>query len=259
MNDAGFLYTLATAIFIGGVCGYLGSLMVAKRMSLVGDAFGHIALPGIALAMVFNFNLSLGALGFLLAGIILIWFLKSMSLLHFETLTGIVFTSALAVSFLLIPHSRLEEALVGNISNIGRNELLIAAAASLLVFFAIRMVYKNLVLAALSEDLAKTEGIRVRRNELVFLLALGAVVALGIKIVGGLLVGALVIIPAAAARHLANNLHSYSCGAAGIGILSAVLGVFLSAVLGLESGVLIILSSAFLFFLVLLVKKIPNE
>ncbi|NCQ02827.1 metal ABC transporter permease, partial [Candidatus Wolfebacteria bacterium] len=71
-----FLFSLITAIFVGGAAGYLGSLMISKRMALVGDALGHVALPGIGLALLLGLNVSLGAFVFLLAGVLLIWFLE---------------------------------------------------------------------------------------------------------------------------------------------------------------------------------------
>ena len=64
-----FILSLISGIFIGGVAGYLGSLMLTKRMALVGDALGHVALPGMGLALLFGFNVSFGAFLFLLLGI----------------------------------------------------------------------------------------------------------------------------------------------------------------------------------------------
>ena len=84
-----FLFSLMTGIFIGGVAGYLGSLMITKRMALVGDALGHVALPGVALALIYGFSVSLGAFPILLLGIILIWLFEMRTKLPMEALTGV--------------------------------------------------------------------------------------------------------------------------------------------------------------------------
>ncbi len=110
------IYSLITAIFIGGAAGYLGSLMVTKRMALVGDALGHVALPGMGLALLFGLNVSVGAFIFLLLGVLLIWFLETKTMLPTETLVGIIFVLSLALGFLITPQPDLLEALMGDIS-----------------------------------------------------------------------------------------------------------------------------------------------
>jgi zinc transport system permease protein len=70
------IFVLLMGAFIGGIAGYIGSLMVVKRMALVGGAFGHLTLPGVALALVYGFDISLGALLLLALGIVSIWLLE---------------------------------------------------------------------------------------------------------------------------------------------------------------------------------------
>ena len=89
------IYTLILTIFVGGVAGYLGSLMVTKRMALMGGALGHLTMPGVALAITYNFDVSLGALFFLIFGIILIWLFEQKTKLPIEALTAVVFAASL--------------------------------------------------------------------------------------------------------------------------------------------------------------------
>src|SRR3989344_2695540 len=96
-----FYLQLITAVLIGIGAGYLGSFMVLRRMSLVGDALSHVALPGIALALLWNFNPFFGAFAALFIATISIWILEKRTELPSETLVGILFTLSLAVGLLL--------------------------------------------------------------------------------------------------------------------------------------------------------------
>ena len=94
-------YGLVAGIFVGFAAGYVGSLMVLKRMALVGDALSHVALPGLALGILFNFNPFLGAFAFLFAGAILTWYIERTTRLFPESIVGVLFVTALAVGILI--------------------------------------------------------------------------------------------------------------------------------------------------------------
>lgn len=190
--------SLITAIFVGGAAGFLGSLMVTKRMALVGDALGHVALPGMGLALLWGINVSLGALVFLFLGILLIWFLGTKTYLPTETLVGIIFVLSLAVGFLITPEQELLHALVGDIAKVSLGDAFISVILSILVMAIMYKIYPKLILASISEDLAIANKVNIKRNNLIYLLMIAIIVALGVKVVGSLLIGALVIVPAAA-------------------------------------------------------------
>src|SRR3989344_5401195 len=111
-----FLYPLIVSAFVGLASGYLGSLMVLRRMSLVGDALSHVALPGLALGLLFHFNPFLGAFGVLFLSIIFIWLIENKTKLPTETLVGIFFTLSLAIGLIITPEPELLEALFGDVS-----------------------------------------------------------------------------------------------------------------------------------------------
>jgi len=249
-----FLFSLISGIFIGGAAGYLGSLMLTKRMALVGDALGHVALPGMGLALLFGLDVSFGAFLFLLLGIFLIWLFEIKTSLPLEALVGVVFVASLAIGFLIVPEPELLEALFGDISKVYFEMTLISAVFSILIFLVINRIYPKMILANISDDLAKNEGIKIKKQNFIYLLSIAAMVALGVKIVGSLLVGALVIIPAATSRNLSKNLKEYSLGSVVLGILSCFFGTFLFKLTGLPAGPLIILTST-LFFLISLILK----
>jgi len=253
--DNQFLFSLISGIFIGGVAGYLGSLMLTKRMALVGDAFGHVALPGMGIALLLGLDVSFGAFVFLLLGIFLIWLFEIRTSLSTEALVGIVFVASLAIGFLIVPELELLEALFGDISKVSFEMSLASVVFSILIFLAVKRIYPNMILANISGDLAKSEGIKVKKLNFIYLLSIAAVVALGIKIVGSLLVGALVIIPAATARNLSKNLKEFYLGSIIFGILSCFCGTLLFKFIGFSAGPLIILTSTFFFLISLIFKR----
>lgn len=246
---------LITAIFIGGAAGYLGSLMLTRRMALVGDALGHVALPGMGLALLWGLNVSLGAFIFLFLGILLIWFLETRTQLPTETLVGVIFVLSLAAGFLITPEPELLHALVGDISKVSLGDALISVILSILVMVIVYKIYSKLILGSLSEDLAIADKVNIKKNNLIYLLMIAIIVALGVKVVGSLLVGALVIVPAAASRNFSKNLRQYSSIAVILGILSCILGILLSKTTAFPAGPLIILTSIFFFIISLIFKK----
>lgn len=250
-----FWLSLITTIFVGGAAGYLGSLMLTKRMALVGDALGHVALPGIGLALLLGLNVSLGAFVFLLAGVLLIWFLEKKTYLATETLVGVIFVLSLAVGFLITPQPELLEALIGDISKTSLADAAISIILSVLVLFMIKKIYSKIILASVSEDLAVAEGISIAKYNFIYLLAIAIIVALGVRVVGSLLIGALVIVPAAASRIISSNMRQYVFWSAFFGILSCILGILLSKIINFSVGPLIILICVLFFGICLVFKK----
>ncbi len=253
--NSNLIYVLITAIFIGASAGYLGSFMILRKMALVGDAMSHVALPGIALAIMFSINPFVGAFLFLLLATFLIWILEAKTTLSTETLVGVLFTASLAVGILIIPDQELIEALFGDISKVNFFDTVASVVFSLLtVFFAFK-IRKQYILGTISKDLARSNGINVDMGNLAYLALVSVIVALGIKIAGTLLTGALVVLPAAASKNMALNFSHFSFGAMIIGALSAALGVFLAGYLDISSGPSIVLVAVGWFILSLIKKR----
>jgi len=250
-----FLLSLITVIFVGGATAYLGSLMIAKRMALVGDALGHVALPGMGLALLLGLNVSLGAFIFLILGILLIWYFEMKTSLPMETLVGVVFVTSLAIGFLIVPEVELLEALFGDIAKVTLRGAILSVVLSFASIFVISMIYSKLVMANISEDLAKAEGVNIKKYNLIYLMLIAVVVALGIKVTGTLLVGALVIVPAAAAKNFSKNLKQYTYGSLAIGAISGVAGMLLYNLTGFPAGPLIVLVSCVFFLISLFLKR----
>lgn len=250
-----FLISLITAVFIGGIAGYLGSLMFTKRMALVGGPLGHLALPGVALALIFNFNILWGAFATIILGIIIIWGLEVLTKIPTEALTGIVFAAGVALGFLFLPMDHAKEAIIGDITNIGRLDMILSIIFSILVFIIIRKIYLKFILIGISNDLAHSEGINSKKYNFIYLMCIAFIIALEVKIVGTFLPVALVAIPASTANNLSNNLKQYSFLSLIIGALSGLIGVILYNITGFPAGPLIILVATCFFLVSLFFKK----
>lgn len=251
-----FLLSLIAGIFIGGVAGYLGTLMLSKKMALVAGPLGHLTLPGIALALLYGFDVSLGAFPFVILGIILIWLFEIRTKLPMEALTAVVFASGVAIAFLFLPIEQAETALIGDITKVGFWDTLSVILMCLFLFLIIKKIYSKIILINISEDLAKSEGMEVKKYNLLYLGAIAIVVALGVKMVGGLLTAALVAIPAATSRNLSKNLFQFSFFGLLFGTISSFLGILLFKIIGFPAGPLIIIVATFFFLISLIFKKL---
>lgn len=253
MEEA-LVLSLLTGIFVGVSAGYLGSLMVLEKMALVGDALSHVALPGLALGILFNFPWFIGAFAFLFASAIMIWYLGRVTKLPYETIVGAMFTLALAIGILIIPQTELLEALFGDITKVTILETAAAVIISAMAVILTRMIYRKLVLGMISEELATSKGIDVNTTNLIYLLLVSLVVAIGIKIVGTLLVGFLVIVPAAAAKNISSDLSKYAVLSASFGAASACSGILFSSYLNLPTGPFVVFSGIVAFVVTIFAK-----
>lgn len=250
-------FSLIIGISAGFSAGYLGSLMVLEKMALVGDALSHVALPGFALGILFNFDPYLGAFAFLFTSAVIVWHLGRVTKLSFETLVAAMFTLALAIGILMIPELELlVEALFGDVTKVSLLDTTVAVIISAVAILLTKIIYNKLVLGMISEELATSTGINVARANLLYLLLVSLVVAVGIKIVGTLLVGFLVVVPAAAARNLSSNLSRYYVLSSIFGAISSSAGILLSNYSNLPAGPgpLVVLSGIAIFLTTVAIK-----
>lgn len=254
ITNTDFLAILLSGIFVGGTAGYLGSLMLSREMTIIVDPLSHLALPGVALALIFGKDVSIGAFLFLFCGTILIWFLEKITKLPTETIIAILFSISLAITFLFLEEEKLHEALVGDISKIGFGEGAIIILVCLFIFFLVQKIYKKFLLISISEDLAWAEKIDLKKYQFLYLLSISAIVALGVKFVGGLLVAGLTALPAASAKNLSKNLKTYKALSLFFGLISAIFGILISKITNFPPGPLIVISSFLVFLLSIIFK-----
>jgi ABC-type Mn2+/Zn2+ transport system permease subunit len=249
------VFSLIVAAAVGVSAGYLGSIMVLEKMALVGDALSHVALPGLALGVLFNFNPLVGGFVFLFVSAVLVWHLGRVTKLSFETLVGATFTLSLAIGILLFPNlETLEEALFGDITAVGITEAVAAVLISVAVIFLTRLIYRKIVLGLISEELAISKGISIAKTNLLYLLLVSLTVAMGIQITGTLLVGFLVVTPAAAAKIISATLSRYLMLSSVFGAISAISGILLSSYFNIPPGPLVVISGIAVFVAVIIIR-----
>lgn len=253
------IYQLLLALLSGSVISTLGVFVIQRRQSLVGDAYSHIALPGAALFLLFNFNPLLGALLALILAAFLINFLQFRTRLHTEVLVGILFSTSLALGLLLIPEAELESILFGDLNRIGKTDFIFGLGAIIVLISLLRRFFKDLVFLTFSETLSEAAGLNLVKLNLVFLLMIGLSVVLGLRVAGTLLVGSLLIIPPATSQLISRSLKSLIGFSAIFGALSAVIGVVLADKFGFLPGAVVIICETTLFLLALVVSKIVNK
>lgn len=252
---AQWLSGLALPVAMGVAAGLAGSFGVMRRMTLASDAMAHVALPGIGLALLLHLNPVVGGVAALVLGAVLIWLVENRTRIPTEAVIGVVFSAALAVGTMVTPGEELLEALFGAQRRPGGVETIVGlTVAAGIVVFLVRARHR-LVLALVSADLARTSGVNVSRLDLSFLVAFVLTVALGLRYLGILLMGSLIIIPAATARHLARSLNSMLATAVLLAVAATVTGILAAPLLRFQTGPIIITVAAGLFLLSLFFRR----
>lgn len=220
--------------------GPLGSFVVWRRMAYFGDATAHAAILGVALALAGDLPVGLGTLAVALVMAVTVATLAARGW-AMDTTLGVLAHSALAfglVAVSLVPGARinLETYLFGDILAVSRGDLGFIWAGAALVVAALVWRWSALLTATLNEDLAAASGLNPDRERLVLVLALALTVAVALKIVGALLIAAMLIIPAATARALARSPEQMAALAALIGAGAVLGGLQLSLRLDSPAG-----------------------
>lgn len=247
-------FIIIAGLLAGISSGFLGSFMVIKRMSLVGDALSHIALPGMAIAAMLGINPMFGAFVFLISAIIGIFVLEEKTENFPEGLVGIFFTASLAVGILITPETEIYESLFGDIGKITVSDSAFIILFSLLLIGVTTLISKKLIKTIISKELAISEGIKTSRMNFIYLLMVGLAVALGIKFLGTLLTGALVIIPALGAKNISKNLQEYFLFSALFGAVSSLLGILIAKALDIPIGPMVIITGVLIFAITSVIK-----
>ena len=237
------------AIAMATAAGLVGCFVVMRRMALAGDALSHVALPGIGLALVLHSHPIFGAAAMLFLGALLVWGLEARARIATETIIGVVFSAALAVGSMITSGEDLIEALFGGAGALSRSEIVFAVVASAAVIGFVVTQRNRLIVRLISADVARTAGINVRLLDLLFLETFALTMALGLRYLGVLLMGALIIIPAATAKRVATGLKSMLMTAVAVAAVSTVIGSYLAARLHRETGPLIVMVATGLFLL----------
>lgn len=262
MLDDFIMRAALAALGTGIAAGLLGCFVVWRRLAYFGDATAHAAILGVALALALGTSALTGVLGISLIMALLLSALAGRQLGH-DSILGVLAHTALALGLVIVSLLQgiridLSAWLFGEILAVGKQDLALIWSGTVLIAALLIWRWQNLLTATLSPDLAHASGISPKREELILTLALALVVAVAIKVVGALLIGALLIIPASAARPLARTPETMAAMAAGIGALSGLGGIYISAQADTPAGPTIICVAAGIFLITLLAGNLKR-
>jgi len=254
MTNTGEIYGIVLALLFAIAAGLVGSFALMKRMLLAGDVISHVALPGLGLAFLFGFNPILGGAATLLLGTLLIWQLQRKTGLAADAMIGVIFAGSVAIGAVLTPKQDLVEALFGKFENLSFWAFLIGVVAVALIIFFVFRFKDELILGLFSPELAAAGGVNLDRQNLYFLLTFSVSVLVGLRFLGALLAGALIIIPATTGRRLAKDLSHFLFISCAVSILAVGSGFALTHFLfpKFSPGPVVVIISAILFLLSLL-------
>lgn len=244
---------LLTAIMVGIMSGIVGSFIILRGMSLMGDAISHAVLPGVAVAYMFGFNILIGASLFGILAAVLIGFVASRSKIKTDTSIGVIFSAFYALGFILISmaesSTNLHHILFGNILAVSDNDIMTIAIVLGVVILFVVAFYKELLVTSFDETYAKTYGLKVQIIHYALMLVLTLVTVSALQTVGIILVVAMLITPAATAFLWTDKLNWMLILSAILGVISSTVGLYFSYTFNWASGPAIVIVAAMLFTL----------
>ena len=254
--EAFFQRALLAGLGVALVAGPVGCFIVWRRMAYFGETLAHSGLFGVGLGLMLGFSLTLGAVATAVAVALLLLLLKRQRQLATDTLLGILSHTALALGLITVglatgASADNMELLFGDILTVTTRDVWIVWGGAAAVLAVLAYLWRDLIAISVHEELARAEGVQVPSVELGFFLLIALMTALSRKIVGLLLITALLVIPAAAARRLSSTPERMAVISAMIAGLSVIGGLALSATTNTISGPSVVLAAGVLFVLTL--------
>jgi zinc transport system permease protein len=254
MTEAFFIRALLAGIGVALVAGPFGCFIVWRRLAYFGDTLAHASLLGIALALLLGLNLPLTVFAVAAAIAGLLAWIGRRAALGSDALLGVLAHGALAAGLVALSlvtwvRTDLTGLLFGDILAVTSADLAVIWLGGAAALAALAYAWRPLFAATVDRDIAQAEGLATGRAEILFLFTLAALIALAMKAVGILLVTAMLVVPAAAARRLAATPEAMAAFAAAIGVIAAVAGLFASLKFDTPSGPSIVVGAVVLFVL----------
>lgn len=257
MFDDFFTRALVAGIGVALMAGPLGCFIIWRKMAYFGDTMAHSALLGVALSLLFATNLTVSV--FVVATIVsvLLILLERRRALSSDSLLGILAHSTLAiglviVSFLTWVRVDLISFLFGDILSVTRMDIAIVWAGGAVIVAVITALWRPLLAATVSGEIAQAEGMRPETTRFIFMLLMALVIAIAMKIVGIMLITSLLIVPAATARRFARTPEAMALMASLIGAVAVIGGLYTSLYYDTPSGPSIVVAAVVLFVVSLL-------
>lgn len=247
-------------IAIGIVAPLIGMFLVVRRYSLMADTLAHVSLAGVAVGLLLQINPILSAVALSLVASFSIEQLRSSRRMFGESVLAIFLSGSLAVAVIIISlakgfNASLFSYLFGSISTVTPTDLWVTIALAVVVFFAVCLLYKELFFVSFDAELAEAAGLPVKALNLVIVMLAAVAVALSIRIVGVLLIGALMVIPVISAMQYSKGFRTTLLLSVFFSLVSVILGLFASFYFDLASGGAIVVAALCIFGLSIAVTK----
>ncbi len=257
MLDDFFIRAMLAGIGLALITGPIGCFIVWRRMAYFGDTMAHSALLGVGLAMLFDLNIMVSVFLIAFSIAMLLVVLQKRHSLSADSLLGILSHATLAFGLVLVAFMTwirfdLMSLLFGDILAVSVSDLIAIYAGGALILASLIKLWRPLLAATISEDIAQAEGLQPELHRTLFMILLALLIAIAMKIVGILLITALLIIPAATARRFALSPEQMAIYAAFIGACSVIAGLFGSLNYDTPSGPSIVVASVVFFVISLL-------
>ena len=248
------IYALLASVLASVACGIIGTYIVIKRLVFLSGGIAHSTYGGIGVGYLLSFNPIIGAVGSSILGAIFVSKMRGKNSEHEDTLIGIIWALGMALGVLFISMAPgyapdLMSYLFGNILTVSKSELILMGFADLVIISVVILFYKQFQAITFDEEYSKTTGLNVEFYYLLLFILIAVTIVLLIKLVGIILVIALLTIPAAIAKFLANSLKIMMILAILFGLVFTIVGLLLSYYLNLPSGSTIIVLSSLGYFI----------
>ncbi|HCY1893190.1 TPA: metal ABC transporter permease [Staphylococcus aureus] len=254
---------LITSIIVGIVCGTVGSLIVLRGLSLMGDAMSHAVLPGVALSFLFGIPMFVGALITGMIASIFISYITSSSKTKPDAAIGISFTAFLASGIIIISlintTTDLYHILFGNLLAITNSAFLTTIVIGSIVLILIIIFYRPLMISTFDPTFSRMSGLNTTLLHYFVMLLLSLVTVASIQTVGIILVVALLITPASTAFLISKKLYSMMIIASLISVISSIVGLYYSYIYNIPSGATIVLCTFVIYIITLFFTKFTNR
>jgi zinc transport system permease protein len=252
----GFAAALATAV----IAPTIGMFLVVRRQSFLADTLAHVSLAGVAAGLLLGLDPILAALGLSVIAALLIERMRSRGGLYGESALSLVLSGSLALAVILIGLARgfnvnLFSYLFGSVTTVAPSDVIAVLILGAAVVLIVLACYKEFFLLALDEEMAVAGGLRAGAYNTLLAVLAGLTIALSLRVVGALLVGALMVVPVLAASRFGLGFRRTHLLAAALSLFSVVIGFFLSYAFDMAAGGTIVATAVIVFLCALAVGK----
>ena len=247
------------ALFVGLLCSVMGTYVVLRKLSFIGDGIAHASFAGIVVAYLRGFDYYVGAAIVAVLTSLGIGFVHRRGKISLDTTIGVLFTGAFALGVFLMSRQKnyavdLQSFLFGDILGVGTFDLMLVVGLGLVVAVSTIVLFRGLLYTSFDPVVADASGMRSGPIEYALLVMLALTIIVALQAVGIVLVAALLVTPAAAAYQLTSRFSTMMMLSAAIGVVSTVGGLYLSYFLRSSSGATIVLLATLFFFVAMMVK-----